>query len=302
VNESDPTKTVLVTGGAGSVGREVVLLLAERGHRVRVFDLPGCDFSPLGSTEADIFEGDITDGDAVRQAAEGVDVALHLAALLPPNSERSKKATMAVNVQGTANLIAALEAGNPDARLVLSSSVCVYGDTSARQPPIGVDAPLQAVDIYAESKIEAERLAMASSLRCTVLRISGISVPAFLAPPAVWPFQAEQRIEFICRDDVVRALAACVATSGEAAAGAAAPRTTLNIAGGPTWRMLGRAYVARFNEVMGLPPGEGQYSDRPGYFDWYDTAESQAALGYQQTTFEQFLERLDKAIEAAIGE
>jgi nucleoside-diphosphate-sugar epimerase len=201
---------------------------------------------------------------------------------------------MAVNVQGTANLIAALEASNPDARLVLSSSVCVYGDTSARQPPIGVDAPLQAVDIYAESKIEAERLAMASSLRCTVLRISGISVPAFLAPPAVWPFQAEQRIEFICRDDVVRALAACV-SDGETSS------AVFNIAGGPTWRMLGRAYVVRFNEVMGLPPEEGQYSERPGYFDWYDTDESEAALGYQQTTFEQFLERLDKAIEAAMS-
>jgi hypothetical protein len=66
--------------------------------------------------------------------------------------------------------------------------------------------------------------------------------------------------------------------------------------------MLGREYVARFNQVMGLPPEEGQYSERPGYFDWYDTADSQDALGYQQTTFERFLKLLDKAIEAAIGE
>jgi hypothetical protein len=65
--------------------------------------------------------------------------------------------------------------------------------------------------------------------------------------------------------------------------------------------MLGREYVAGFNEAMGLPPDEADYSERPGYFDWYDTDESQAALGYQQTTFEQFLERLDKAIEAAIS-
>ena len=37
----------------------------------------------------------------------------------------------------------------------------------------------------------------------TILRISGISVPAFLAPPPVWPFTAGQRIEFVARDDVV---------------------------------------------------------------------------------------------------
>jgi nucleoside-diphosphate-sugar epimerase len=236
----------------------------------------------------------------VQRAAEGVDVALHLAALLPPNSERSREATMAVNVQGTANLIDALKSANPDARLVLSSSVCVYGDTSTRQPPIGVSTPLSPSDIYAESKIEAERLVLSSGLDCAVLRISGISVPAFLAPPPVWPFQAEQRIEFVCRDDVVGALAACVTDA--ASAGKEASRAVFNIAGGPTWRMLGREYVARFNTVMGLPPEEGQYSKRPGYFDWYDTGESQSILGYQQTTFERFLERLDEAIESALGE
>jgi nucleoside-diphosphate-sugar epimerase len=222
-----------------------------------------------------------------------VDAALHLAALLPPNSERSRERTMAINVQGTANLIDALKVANLDARLVLSSSVCVYGDTSTRQPPIDVDTPLHAADIYAESKIEAERLVVTSGLDHAVLRISGVSVPAFLAPPPVWPFQADQRIEFVCRDDVVQALAACVAVPS---------RGVLNIAGGPTWRMLGREYVARFNEAMGLPPEEGQYSERPGYFDWYDTGASQAILGYQQTTFERFLELLDEAIEAALGE
>jgi nucleoside-diphosphate-sugar epimerase len=283
------------------MGREVGLLLAARGHRVRAFDLPGCDFSPLEAAAAgacagcEIVEGDITDRAAVQRAAEGVDVALHLAALLPPNSERSRERTMAVNVRGTANLIDALQRTNPEARLVLSSSVCVYGDTGARQPPIGVDAPLQAVDLYAESKIEAERLVVGSGLDHVVLRISGVSVPAFLAPPAVWPFQADQRIEFVCRDDVVRALAGCVESAGRSS-------TIFNIAGGSTWRMQGREYVARFNEVMGLPPEEGRYSERPGYFDWYDTAASQAALGYQQTTFERFIELLDEAIEAAFGE
>ncbi len=281
------------------MGREVVRLLAARGHRVRVFDLAGCDFGPLEQVAQEIVEGNIINRDAVQQAAAGVDVALHLAALLPPNSERSREATMAVNVQGTANLIAALESENPDARLILSSSVCVYGDTSAQQPPIGVSGPLCASDIYAESKIEAERLVMAGPLDYSVLRISGISVPAFLAPPPVWPFQADQRIEFVCRTDVVAALAACVADAASAVEGASG--RVFNIAGGPTWRMLGHEYVARFNEVMGLPPEEGRYSERPGYFDWYDSGESQAILGYQQTPFERYVELLDQAIEDALG-
>jgi nucleoside-diphosphate-sugar epimerase len=284
----------LVTGGAGSVGREVSLRLAARGHQVRVFDLPGCDFSPLRGA-AEVVTGDITDPSAVRPAAAGIDVALHLAAILPPHSERDREITLAVNVQGTANLIAALAEVSPDARLVLSSSVCVYGDTRARPPPVSVSSPLHASDVYAESKIGAERLVQAGPLAHTILRISGVSVPAFWAPPEVWPFCAEQRIEFICRADVVQALIACVERED-------APRRVYNVAGGPTWRMLGREYVSRFNEVMGLPPEDAQYDEEAGYFDWYDTEAAQATLGYQRTSFEQFIGLLDAAIEAALGE
>ena len=288
-------KTVLITGGAGSVGREVAICLASRGHRVRVFDLPVCDFGSLEHVpQAEIVKGDIRDRDVLLRAAAGVDAVIHLAALLPPRSEQSREATMAINVQGTANIVAALERESPGAHLVLSSSVCVYGDTSDARPPVGVSSPLHASDFYAESKIKAERLVTAGGLRYTVLRISGVSVPAFLAPPPVWPFLADQRIEFVCRTDVVAALARCVEAEGSSC-------KVLNIAGGSTWRMLGREYVERFNEVMGLPPEDARYSERPGYFDWYDTDESQAALGFQQTSFSRFLELLQKAIEDALG-
>ena len=200
---------------------------------------------------------------------------------------------MAINVGGTANVIAALERACPGARLILSSSVCVYGDTSDTEPPVRVSSPTHALDLYGESKIEAERHVMAGRIDHVVLRISGISVPAFLEPPPVWPFRADQRIEFVCRGDVVAALAACAETEG-------ASGKVLNIAGGSTWRMLGREYVARFNEAMGLPAEEARYSERAGYFHWYDTGESQAILGYQRTSYTQFLERLQQAIDDAL--
>jgi len=288
-------KAILVTGGAGSVGREVVAHLAARGHCVRAFDLPGCDFRPLERTAGvEVLKGDVTDLDGLRRAASGVDAVIHLAALLPPRSEWRREATMAINVGGTANVLAAMQSACPGAHLIFSSSVCVYGDTSATAPPVRVSSPYRPCDHYAVSKIEAEQLVVAGGLPYTVLRISGISVPAFLEPPQVWPFSADQRLEFVCRTDVVAALAACI--GNEAAQG-----KVLNIAGGPTWRMLGREYVAHLNGAMGLPPDEGQFSERPGAFDWYDTDESQAILGYQQTSFARFLELLEEAIEEAMG-
>ena len=104
----------------------------------------------------------------------------------------------------------------------------------------------------------------------------------------------DQRIEFVCRTDVVAALSACVRVRE-------AVGKVFNVAGGETWQMLGGAYVARFSEAMGMPPEEAQYSDRPGWFGWYDTDASQAALKYQRTPFDRFLELLEGAIEEALG-
>jgi nucleoside-diphosphate-sugar epimerase len=243
--------------------------------------------------QAQVVTGDIRDREGLQQAVSDVDVVVHLAALLPPVSERDREATMAINVGGTANVVAALERASPDALLILSSSVCVYGDTSRTTPPVRVSSPTRPLDLYGESKVEAERLVTSSSLPYVVLRISGISVPAFLEPPQVWPFRADQRIEFLCRSDVVAALVACAEREGTSG-------QVLNIAGGETWRMRGREYVARFNEVMGLPADEGQYSERPGHFDWYDTGASQAALGYQRTSYPEFLKLLQAAIDDAL--
>lgn len=288
-------KRVLITGGAGSVGRELAAYLAQLGHHIRVFDLPQCDLSPFeGVAQVEILPGDIQDADALGRAVVDVDAVVHLAALLPPASERDRDATMSVNVGGTAKVIEALAREKRDAHLIFSSSVCVYGDTTGEQPPIRVSRSPHPLDVYAESKTKAETLVLGGTLPYTILRISGVSVPAFLEPPVVWPFTEKQRIEFVCRTDVVAVLAACVDVPE-------AVGKVFHVAGGPTWRMRGGAYVARFGEVMGIPPAEARYSDGPGWFDWYDTDEPQAVLKYQRTSFDRFLELLEQAILQYLG-
>ncbi|MCL2680824.1 MAG: SDR family oxidoreductase [Coriobacteriia bacterium] len=124
---------VLVTGGAGFIGSNLVdALLAEGDYQVRVIDNFATGHrSNLAHCAADIelVEGDIRDLEILDAAVEGVDMILHQAAL--PSVPRSIKAPITsndVNVGGTLKLLCAAHKAGVK-RVVMASSSSVYGDT-----------------------------------------------------------------------------------------------------------------------------------------------------------------------------
>ena len=289
------SESVLITGGAGSVGLRLVERFLDAGWAVRVVDLPVMDFSGLVDRPGvEVIKGDITDRTLMAEAVSAIGAVVHLAALLPPNSERDRDRTFAVNVGGTENIIRALEENSPKATLVFPSSVSTYGETAGETPPIHTGHPQRAIDVYADSKIAGEALVMQSPVTSVALRIAGIAVPAFLEPPAVWPFMPEQRVEMVHRDDVVTALFASVAVPE------AADRV-LNIAGGPTWQLRGRDYVADFYGFLGAPVEEAVYRDAPGWMDWYDTQESQRILKYQNSSYQHYSREMEAIVESLMA-
>jgi len=284
--------TLTIVGGAGRLGKSLARRLRDRGHGVRVFDLPVADFSGLDGIEQ--IKGDVTDAQAITSALRGANTAIHLAALLPPKSEADREVTWRINVGGTKNIVDAILSLDPSIHLIFSSSVATYGDTTQEQSPIGIGCRQQALDIYAETKIASEVLIKTSPLPWTILRIAGIAVPEFLEPPLVWPFQREQRVEFVNCDDVALAIANCVGNSG-------VRRKVLNISGGPSWQMLGWQYVKGYYDIYELPLDKDRFQDSPGWTNWYNTGESQRLLAYQQTSWQHFLVQLRRAVEETMG-
>ena len=151
-------RRVLVTGGAGFIGSNLVRALLERGDDVRVLD----NFSTgqrvnLAGLESDVqlVEGDLRSYERVHAAVRGAEVVFHQGALPSvPRSVQDPLTTTAVNVEGTLNvLLAARDEGVR--RIVNASSSSVYGNTG-ELPRVETQAA-DPISPYAVAKLAAER-------------------------------------------------------------------------------------------------------------------------------------------------
>ena len=124
---------ILVTGGAGFIGSHIVDALVAAGTRC------GCSTrsirrahasAGLPRTAVELIRGDVRDPDAVRAALRGVDAVCHQAAMvgLGVDLSRRRATTCATTTSGTAVLLRALAAARFAGRLVLASSMVVYGE------------------------------------------------------------------------------------------------------------------------------------------------------------------------------
>lgn len=126
---------VLITGGAGFIGRFVTDELLRRGHAVRVLDalLPQVHGEGAGrpaalNPEAEFIRGDVRDGEAVARALEGVDSVVHLAAEVGVGQSMYEvERYTSTNDVGTAVLFERL-IDRPVRRVVTASSMSIYGE------------------------------------------------------------------------------------------------------------------------------------------------------------------------------
>ena len=122
------SELVLITGGAGFIGSHLADELRARGDRVRVLDsLVPQVHEGEGEGDADVV-GDVRDPDAVRRALDGADAVVHLAARVGVGQSMYEMAEYtSANSLGTAVLLEAL-AEKPVRKLVVASSMSIYGE------------------------------------------------------------------------------------------------------------------------------------------------------------------------------
>ena len=145
---------VLVTGANGFLGSELVRVLHEHGHQVVAMMRAGREAPSFWPEEVEVFHGDITRADDTARACEGIEVIHHVAAVVGDWSSDEEHAR--VTIGGTRNVLDA--AGRNGARVVLASSVTVYGDHLGRRPCDETVPHGRPMGSYSRAKQAQERL------------------------------------------------------------------------------------------------------------------------------------------------
>ncbi len=142
------SRKILVTGGAGFVGSHTVDALLREGHSVRVIDnlseqVHHGTMPAYLSKDVEFVRGDVRDLDALRNAVSGVDVIYHFAAAVGVGQSMYEISHyMEINTQGTANLLqAVLDRNSPLEKLIIASSMSIYGEGQYRCEQHGLVAP-----------------------------------------------------------------------------------------------------------------------------------------------------------------
>ncbi len=287
---------VLVTGGAGFIGSNLVRALLERGDEVRVLD----NFSTgnranLEGLDVDVIEGELRSYERVHNAVRGTEFVYHLGALgSVPRSVQDPLTSTAVNVEGTLNvLLAARDEGVR--RVVYSSSSSVYG-AQRELPAVETLAP-DPISPYGVAKLAAERYCISfsrvyESFESVVVRYFNVFgprqsprsqyaavIPLFITAiaegePITIEGDGEQRRDFTYVSNVIDGTlraADAPGVSGRVFNVAASAPASVNEVAETIGRILGKEITRRE-----APPRAGDIRD-----SWADVSAAREALGFE---------------------
>lgn len=151
---------MLITGGAGFIGSNLVRLALAHGHQVAVIDDLSTGYEEnLRGLEVDFVRGSILNSTLLADAAGGADAVVHLAALgSVPRSLLDPMATHAVNATGTLTVLEAARACGVS-HVIVASSSSVYGLNPAM--PKSEREWVRPMSPYAVSKLATEQYSLA---------------------------------------------------------------------------------------------------------------------------------------------
>ena len=149
---------IFVTGGTGFLGRNLLPMLSEAGHSMRVLTRDASQHPWLSDIpNIEIIEGDIEDKDLLMRHVQGCQYIIHAAGKFrfwgKPETFRK------TNLQGTLNILEAAQIASIE-KFIHISTVVVIGNPLGHEGEINEEHPVAPADHYQHSKLDAENAAL----------------------------------------------------------------------------------------------------------------------------------------------
>jgi dihydroflavonol-4-reductase len=215
------SRVALVTGATGFVGSHLVEALLAHNWRVRCLVRDTSVLKWIPTDDVTLINGDVTRaGENIERAVRGVSVVFHLAGV---TSATDDSAYTTVNVEGTRNIVNAMQKAAPDALLVFCSSLAAAGPATTKRPLNETDEP-DPVSAYGRSKLTAERIVAESGLQHLIIRPPTVYGPRDRDILAVFRLVARglalrvagegQRLSMVHAQDLARGFASAAESDG----------------------------------------------------------------------------------------
>ena len=170
---------VLVTGGAGFIGSNLVDLLLKEGYTVNVIDDLSTGKKENLSSKVNFIRGDIRNEQDIKRALNDVEIVFHLAAQASVAvSMKNPLLDVNVNTVGTLNLLETAFKREVDQLVFASTGGAIYGEPN--EIPVAESHPEQPISVYGTSKLAAEKyiqLYQRLGLKSSILRLANVYGP-----------------------------------------------------------------------------------------------------------------------------
>lgn len=168
-------KDVLITGGAGKIGFNLVLKLLETNANVTILDLESKDSIKKTLKYKDkikIIYGDVEDANLVRDLVRRNDIVIDYAGIMPPLADLNEEIANSTNFGGTKNIVDAIKEVNPECVYIYMSFISVYGTSDKKVRRLNVDSETtHPDDHYSISLIRSEEYIRSNLEKYTILRM-----------------------------------------------------------------------------------------------------------------------------------
>ncbi len=168
-------RDVLITGGAGKIGYNLVKKLLDTNYSVTILDLESKESIKKMfkiKNKVKFVYGDIEDANLVRDLVKRNDIVIDYAGIMPPLANLNEDIAHSTNYLGTKNIVDAINETNPDCTLIYMSFISVYGEADKAKRELTVETEsTHPDDYYSVSIIRSEEYIRSNLKKYTILRM-----------------------------------------------------------------------------------------------------------------------------------